>query len=853
MWLDRALDVVSTTDLLHRRFNVTIDDAVLQRELERICGSTRNPEELRRIFRNLDWSPFLIKEIVVRPALVDRLASARRLMGFGAADELRAATTAPEETETVRAGRESAIPAAWLARSSQLPAIFDGAADHHPKIGPMSPADDGVGRWAPTMPPTGWYGQSAIWTGTEMIIWGADDDTGECRGASYDPVIDAWAPISSVDAPSPRWNHGAVWTGEVMVIWGGEYSDPDDPFHVEYPTTGGRYDPVADTWAPTSLVDVPPGRTRVVPVWTGSRMFVWGGRSDIVSLDGRSDLYDPITDTWTESTGNAPADTHIGYTAVWTGSEILIWGGYNWDLNHFSSGLYKYDPATDSWSGFISGSGLDGRRHHTAVWTGTEMIVWGGEGYDGTLVRYGDGARYDPATSTWTPVSMVGAPEARRNHTAVWTDDRMIVWGGYVDSRGRPDTNGGASYDPLSDTWTTLPSTSAPTPRFGHSAVWTGSEMIVWGGNPEVQTGGCYNPATDSWRRTVAGYPLDRLDHTAVWTGAEMIVWGGQDVAGHVIQDSGALYDPVLDGWRATSRAGAPPPRWNHTAVWANDEMIVWGGQGEAPDFTHLDSGGRYDPVADAWTAVSGTGAPAARTDHGAVWTGTEMIVWGGWNDPDQLGSGGRYSPTLDTWAPMSELAAPDPRSFLTAVWSGTEMIVWGGRDWLGSFNSGGRYNPSTDSWLPTSQVDAPLPASNVPGLWTGQRMIVWRANPYHIATGGLYDPVADLWTPMNTDGEPSERLTCTAVWTGESMVAWGGSGDRTGGVYDPVSDSWRMTSTAGAPGYRMQHTAVWTGRRMLVWGGAYHSSLGVFDPDLPLFADGFESGNTGAWSGTTP
>ena len=57
--------------------------------------------------------------------------------------------------------------------------------------------------------------------------------------------------------------------------------------------------------------------------------------------------------------------------------------------------------------------------------------------------------------------------------------------------------------------------------------------MIVWGGNccggSYLNTGGRYNPATDSWTATsTANAPDGRLIHTAVWTGTEMIVWGGQ-------------------------------------------------------------------------------------------------------------------------------------------------------------------------------------------------------------------------------------------------------------------------------------------------------------------------------------
>jgi hypothetical protein len=56
------------------------------------------------------------------------------------------------------------------------------------------------------------------------------------------------------------------------------------------------------------------------------------------------------------------------------------------------------------------------------------------------------------------------------------------------------------------------------------------------------------------------------------------------------------------------------------------------------------------------------------------------MIVWGGWNDTVHLNDGGRYNPATDTWTPTTTSGAPAPRQYHTAVWTGTEMIVFGGR-----------------------------------------------------------------------------------------------------------------------------------------------------------------------------
>src|SRR5437879_8199674 len=70
----------------------------------------------------------------------------------------------------------------------------------------------------------------------------------------------------------------------------------------------------------------------------------------------------------------------------------------------------------------------------------------------------------------------------------------------------------------------------------------------------------------------------------------------------------------------------------------------------------------------DTWTPTSLTNAPAGRTLHTAVWTGSEMIVWGGYNNGNYLNSGGRYNPSTDSWTATSTTNAPDSRASHTAV-----------------------------------------------------------------------------------------------------------------------------------------------------------------------------------------
>jgi len=194
----------------------------------------------------------------------------------------------------------------------------------------------------------------------------------------------------------------------------------------------------------------------------------------------------------------------------------------------------------------------------------------------------------DCAEDTWAPTSNV--PDTRGFNTTIWTGSEMIIWGG---SSNGTDLNTGEKYSPATDTWTTTSTINAPQGRNGHTAVWTGSEMIVWGGfgNALLNTGGRYNPATDSWTATsISNAPGPRYSHTAAWTGNEMIVWGGLSVGNYL--GDGGKYNPSTDSWTATNTINEPVGRFGHTAVWTGSEMIIWGGQNF---FGYLDNGGKYN------------------------------------------------------------------------------------------------------------------------------------------------------------------------------------------------------------------------------------------------------------------
>jgi hypothetical protein len=338
---------------------------------------------------------------------------------------------------------------------------------------------------------------------------------------------------------------------------------------------------------------------------------------------------------------------------------------------------------------------------------------------------------------------------------------------------------------------------------------------------------------------------------TAVWTGNEVILWGGMD-PWEFCENTGVRYDPATHASSRTSTLNAPQGRCWHTAIWTGREMIVWGGSEQYWDW-YYQTGGRYDPLTDTWVPTSTTGAPKARAAHAAVWTGNRMLVSGGrgrcnpWMvRSGTLGGGGLYDPVTDTWS-RPENYPPGQRDEHQALWTGEVMLDWGGACWTQcgppycqdepqDWFPGARYDPVSGIKAPLSTVRAPSPQKGR-AVWTGSEMIVWDA---YERSGGRYDPAADRWTSMTTVGAPSSRSGNATVWTGHHLLVWGGSGGG-GGLYDPLTDSWAPTPMTGASG--RVHAAVWTGSSTVMalespWDGTYVSLLRV-PPSTDADGDG--------------
>jgi len=297
------------------------------------------------------------------------------------------------------------------------------------------------------------------------------------------------------------------------------------------------------------------------------------------------------------------------------------------------------------------------------AWTGRELLVWGGMGRDRLV--HADGAAFDPATGRWRPLP--SAPQAqqfdRRNGHAVWTGRELLVWGGTAPEDGaraegpmRPGD--GLAYDPARDAWRRLPAPPRPLPPSAGLALWTGRKLLVVDAEAdrEVAEGGlagaAYDPVADRWRMLPASPRLgggQLLGRTVLWAGTRLLVWTFWTRPGGpapISPDSDGValwaYDPAADRWTTLPAPSGPVQSSlvRSTLAWNGREVLAVQNTTEIPPDPPRFAG-RYDPEGDRWAAIA---APPRRVPFGddaaLVWTGAALLA----------GGDDAYDPAADRW-----------------------------------------------------------------------------------------------------------------------------------------------------------------------------------------------------------
>jgi hypothetical protein len=330
-----------------------------------------------------------------------------------------------------------------------------------------------------------------------------------------------------------------------------------------------------------------------------------------------------------------------------------------------------------------------------------KLFVFGGA--DANNVALGDAAIYDPATNTWTLVTAPNAPSPRWGATAVWTGAQILVFGGRSIGTA-PALADGASYDPAAAQWSAMNSDSV-----GHTFPVGGassSRAVFWGGwgataTTLVGSAERYDISGNSWQAAPSASPAPGAVQDPAWafTGTNLYLVGGL-VGGTTRTTSASSYSLTSNTWTALAAAPTGFSRSGSFGAWDTHSFFAWAGR----DGTGARNDGYYY-YGGTWSTMGGTGAPTARyashrqTGWAFVIDAGNIVFLGGLDTyGNPLTDGSRYYSTPTSggpnWISITGWLSGEQHLWAVAGYAGGEVLVWGGID-------GTQVTATGDRWAP--------------------------------------------------------------------------------------------------------------------------------------------------------
>ena len=583
---------------------------------------------------------------------------------------------------------------------------------------------------------------------------------------------------------------------------------------------GGAATTLAGRWVQVRTIgDAPDPRVDACLVCDPDeeRLLLFGGWdedddfNDLWAFDVSSRLWMELRPAGEEP--SARSEAAMAYDPV--GKKLYLFGGWDGEEELDLGDTWVYDPAEDTWTDLDpAGETPIPRNAHSLIYDpqGERLVLFGGSDQRG--LEYNDVWVYDPAENVWTELDPAGdAPPRRGWHGAAYDSEnrRMVIFGGGASEGAGGDLeclNDTWAYELQSGTWVELrPEGDLPAEIYGVAMAYDPVEktIVFHGGGSEqgfFPETWVFDATSDQWTQVelTGRRPPSSLGHSSVYepVSGRVLVFGGIEPGEELGLDEIWAFEPSDEPSVRVERAEpAPSPREAHAAAYdpLGEQMIVFGGW---DDEEELDLGDTwaYQAEDNLWTKLDPSGdLPADRSGHAMVYdpVGEQVILFGGWSDTAYFNDTWSYDPAADRWTRVRTSGG------LPSVREGHKMVYDPGTETVLMFGGHDGYEDQADTWSfdPRTEEWTEVPAS---GDWPEPRS-------YQIM---FHDPVQDRVVMMGG-----------STWTEED--GWGAIDLDSPWVYDPATETWvELEDTGRAPTLRHTDGAAYdpVAEVLVVFGG---------------------------------
>jgi hypothetical protein len=357
-------------------------------------------------------------------------------------------------------------------------------------------------------------------------------------------------------------------------------------------------------------------------------------------------------------------------------------------------------------------------------------VVVIGVAYATTFTEDRGGSAWTTYAAGWT--QLPAPPEWRYGAGIVWTGSQLLYWGGANSAKDVPPSDEGYAFDPVAATWSAMP--TAPEPGAPAAAIWTGSQALFFMPDASGVRVLAFDPATSTWRAFDRGPRGPVFTSSFTWTGRGVLVFGGAIDRQHGSAKAW-MFDPSDGSWM--QQPSAPVAVSAPVATWDGQQVIIVGWSGDILRTTAATLQVQaFNVLRPSWSTLPDTGLEPVPAGVGT--TDGRTIVW-----QPVSSSSLEWSGTSGSW---TTLTGPDVEAHDCPVDTATiDGFIFG---W--NCGSPALWSAATSSW---SAVDPPMASGS----------IVTTAYGYAIGAGEGF--VVDEREPNGTAGNGGPAATVPHLW----------------------------------------------------------------------------------------
>jgi hypothetical protein len=440
----------------------------------------------------------------------------------------------------------------------------------------------------------------------KVLIAGGFNGGGATNSAElFDPATETFTALSSTLSAARNVHTATVLPGGKVLIAGGQNGTTASD-------TADLFDPISNTFTAISSTMSSPRYFHSATLLPDGNVLIAGGTPGGV-ISNTADLFDPTSARFTPVTAVMTSARYLHSATLLPSGEVVLVGGHTGSVGGPTASAEVFTYASGS---FAAASSLNVARFFptaTLLPNGKVLIAGGQPGTGPTTTA----ELFDPIAGTFSllPNQMnIG----RYRHTAtLLPNGKVLIAGGDTSSVGTGVTNTAELFDPVSETFTLLPSMASP--RWSHTATLLpdGKVLIVGGLSSSdfmvTNTAELFDPLTNSFT-TTGSMSVPRYFHTAtLLTNGKVLVAGGFHPALGGL-NTAEVFDEATGTFTLLPNLMATKRYYHSSTLLPNGRVFIAGGGGSPPPTSPLITGSvitntaeLFDPATETFTLVPNT------------------------------------------------------------------------------------------------------------------------------------------------------------------------------------------------------------------------------------------------------